>query len=505
MLATLIPFPTYVTDESIQMKKSILLATAFAMTFWPAVSNTTDAQIFDKLKERASSAVGSGTIEGVISKAPDVGTLTNPPPMHLTPQQTVGEQYDGSSYTTEINAPEASYSHPSYDEVYRPIDQTDVNHPQLYPAESCAPQVAGQYVDEAPLVGESYFTKTKRQWRKLCGKRNRDFRPSADCGNSGVTRLVGLNGLLLRRDYDTNVSLSTNPSGDFLTTPDANSNNFSGADVYLINRSLNGKGWETRYFGLFDDPTTGILPGNAPTSQLRGLDNLNTGIGNLATVIDTPGVHSVTRDNEIHNAEFNLLRRLEPRVFGCRFDLNERILGFRYFRFQEGLSHRNQFDAPVGAGNFAVQYDANTENDLYGFQLGRRMEKSLGSKLGIAMSAKGGVFGNRAQANQSWTTRDVLGNRTGVATVANRGNRDYEYGDSKTDLAFLGEFDAGVTYNLGRRARARGGYRVLGVTDVALADDQIPTDFTFPDVAENVNTNGDLFMHGAYFGIEFVR
>ncbi len=52
-------------------------------------------------------------------------------------------------------------------------------------------------------------------------------------------------------------------------------------------------------------------------------------------------------------------------------------------------------------------------------------------------------------------------------------------------------------------ARARVGYRALGVAGVALAAHQIPADFTDPDALGNANANGELLLQGLVYGLDF--
>ena len=66
----------------------------------------------------------------------------------------------------------------------------------------------------------------------------------------------------------------------------------------------------------------------------------------------------------------------------------------------------------------------------------------------------------------------------------------------------MGEFKVGLIMQLSDRFRANVGYQALGVSGVALADDQIPLNATDEGLLLRANTNGSLLLHGVYFGAE---
>ena len=66
----------------------------------------------------------------------------------------------------------------------------------------------------------------------------------------------------------------------------------------------------------------------------------------------------------------------------------------------------------------------------------------------------------------------------------------------------MGEFKVGLIMQLSERLRGNVGYRALGVGGVALAEDQIPLNFTDSGLLQRSRTNGNLLLHGLYFGAE---
>ena len=61
----------------------------------------------------------------------------------------------------------------------------------------------------------------------------------------------------------------------------------------------------------------------------------------------------------------------------------------------------------------------------------------------------------------------------------------------------------GLIYLLTNSCRATIGYRLIGVTGVALVPDQIPVNFTDVNQIERINSNGSLLLHGFYGGLNF--
>jgi hypothetical protein len=111
-----------------------------------------------------------------------------------------------------------------------------------------------------------------------------------------------------------------------------------------------------------------------------------------------------------------------------------------------------------------------------------------------------GIFNNHITSRQNFSDANGVG---ASLTDGPSTGRDYDYSDTKNDVAIIGELDAGVIYQINQRARARFGYRTFGVAGVALAADQIPVDFRRTDRVQRANSNGSLLLHGGYAGMEF--
>ena len=74
---------------------------------------------------------------------------------------------------------------------------------------------------------------------------------------------------------------------------------------------------------------------------------------------------------------------------------------------------------------------------------------------------------------------------------------------SEDQISLLGQFDAGLSMQVSRRLRAQVGYRLMGISGVSLAGDQVPYNLGHAYDLENSDVNGSLLLHGMYYGGEF--
>ena len=320
-------------------------------------------------------------------------------------------------------------------------------------------------------------------------------------GGGGGNRNVvyGISGLIFDRDFEDDVVLSRQPSGRQLLSTDADTGNLSGVEGYVQSRNASGTGFEARYWGLFSDPATASLRGPLAT-QVQPLSRLTeSAFGfNVYSSFNLGDVHTITRSNEIHNAEFNFLKNLGQHTGPLGLtSTNEVLFGFRWFNFDEGFSYQSDSTVPTYAPTLA--YNIDVENTLIGLQAGMRSEACITKRVSFAAGLKFGLFNNRIRRDQN--LQDGLGN---FATIR-PGGPAFNFNDSKDDLSTIGELDLAAIYQINCRTRARIGYRALGITGIALAPDQIPLNFDNETAVRDIQSNGSLLLHGAYAGLEFAR
>ncbi len=310
--------------------------------------------------------------------------------------------------------------------------------------------------------------------------------------------VVGVQGLYFSRDSEDDVRLSRNGAGDILLSTSANYNTMGGIQTSLTKRNCDGNGLEFVYWGLYPNETTAEILGPGLSVYPLGFADVidPSGAGTLEDFYNNAESNYAYRSNEFHNFEANLLRNVGS--YTTRRGRNatyELLGGFRWFQFNEtfGFGAFNSATVPT-----TLQYQIDVDNTLLGFQLGGRSEVCFTDRISGAFSGKIGVFNNRVNHDQ-WIS-DESGNFA-YRTVS--GVDDYTYTSSKDDLSMLGELDLGLRYRLGCSSRFVCGYRVIGISGIALAPDQIPNDFTLAPEINSINSNGNLIVGGGYAGLEY--
>jgi hypothetical protein len=98
-----------------------------------------------------------------------------------------------------------------------------------------------------------------------------------------------------------------------------------------------------------------------------------------------------------------------------------------------------------------------------------------------------GIFGNHLQQQMQLYRGD--------------GALGFDLNSTANDVSFLGQLDVGVQRRFGRYCSLYAGYRVLGISGIALADAQIPPFLIDSPVILDIDTNGSLILHGGVFGL----
>lgn len=316
------------------------------------------------------------------------------------------------------------------------------------------------------------------------------------------TWVLGITVPIFDREFDGDRFFSFDPNDltQTLSSSDADPDGTSGIDINIARRSSSGRGFEARYWGLYAAAATGVLGGN-PSTAINGLSQIADNGVALSDTFNTADFHELTRDYSLNNVELNILRRgksFAPLGRGLTF---ERFRGFRYLAFDESLEY-----AAVSSTNTVIRSALNStvQSSLFGFQTGARGEWQLSGRTSFLFGGKLGLFGNRARSSIVATNQqaNLTFSRPTIAGGQNAG-AEFEFRDTKHDLSLLGELDLGLAYQLSQRSRFRIGYRVLGVSDIADAEQNIPADFTDTTVLQSADTDGDLVLRGGYVGLEF--
>lgn len=343
------------------------------------------------------------------------------------------------------------------------------------------------------------------------------------CGAGGCGNwFFSLNGLVFNRDNDDDVMLTfqTGDGEPLLTTRDAEMD-WSGGFEARFGRYFNcgRNAIEASYWGIYPSAQTSTV------FAAGALGDLNTPLtfdslvipGSGLNVIDffnagTAQLNQVRRSYEAHNVEVNLLGLAGfggaggccgSSCGGCGGGLTfTYLLGPRLLRFSENMLFASDVADTTFTGTAdELAYIIDVKNSLVGFQLGGRADWCLGRRLGLYSGIKFGIYGN--EMRQCQTIQDGLGDIAEV-TAGPFAGEFYDIKSRGTDFSTLGELDLGMALRISPCWSVNLGYRVVGVSGVALAPSQIPRSF-FDNLQEvrRIDSNGDLILHGGYAGLNF--
>ncbi|QDT11234.1 BBP7 family outer membrane beta-barrel protein [Planctomycetes bacterium K23_9] len=170
--------------------------------------------------------------------------------------------------------------------------------------------------------------------------------------------------------------------------------------------------------------------------------------------------------------------------------------GFRWFQLEDALEVASNVDGTAGYQADDVYYNVDTENNLFGYQFGSKLNYCLTERLMLTAGGKIGIYGNDVNVRQR------LGTETNLAYYTTAGVDDVLTDNDDTALSALAELDLGLGYRLNNAWTLTGGYRMLSACGVATAPGST-ADFTSLDSVGAVNADDCLILHGGYVGLQY--
>lgn len=281
----------------------------------------------------------------------------------------------------------------------------------------------------------------------------------------------------------------------------------SGVGVRLGKMLNQNTAVEFVYWQLFPDDSTDFAQASVVGSTLNsnlaftGLTYDST-VGAGAVPVDdffTDSQYmSITRSFDYRNFEANFLRlpyTLGSCGGGARLAL---LAGFRYFQADESLKlfSDDLNEIPGDDPNHELCYTNEVENRLAGFQVGGLLNYQMTSRLSGQVGSKVGIYNNRMRQTQA-----VFGGAGGAIIASSA--QPFGLVSKKDDVAFLGEFDAGLAYCVNSNWRLSGGYKVLAISGYADSVNQIPGNIADISTTGLIQDNNSLILHGIYVGAEY--
>lgn len=359
----------------------------------------------------------------------------------------------------------------------------------------------------------------------------------SSCGmNSGYccpppVRWGGYAGVLMLNREDENHRFYSYDSNDesyqLLDSQDTNFDWTPGVEAHIGRYDCcSCRGCEAVYWGLYPEDGYAYAYPAQVSGNLNGIFNFDQLDYNGQTAnnyVDNAAVHRLRRQTELHNVEFNCLWGSSgccgtncctdtctsccdsccssgcSNACGCGRCTFRGLAGVRYLRLEDNLEFASDPSDTMFTGEVdELYYNIDTDNDLFGFQLGGIGEKALSHSLYLTFGAKAGVFFNDADAYST------IGGAAGLATINNGPNAGvaWDIDAHKDDVATIAELQAGVAWAFYPTWRLRGDYRVIGISGVALPTNQIYQDLRGVQDVQLLATNGDLILHGVFVGVE---
>jgi len=343
------------------------------------------------------------------------------------------------------------------------------------------------------------------------------------------------NALFLKINENQNrvLSTTTDPTVAQLTTNALGTPSTGGYELGLGRYFGNGKyAFNASYWGFSPSAsnatvnglTSGSLvtdiPFNSPAlGNPSSLEGLFVGDSSMSELFNSATLHRIESQRSINNLEMNLYwfaiggaarQPLPPTYTDSRcwnlsqhptspvapwFETPSRLRlslfsGVRWFQFDDSLNY-SALDA---------YYQNHVQNNLWGIQSGALSHFSVTQRWSLWSKISAGVFNNRTLLETS------AGNASQLATISSVGAAKgtlYDFESSGNRSSLLGETDIGVGWHFARGWSANLGYRVLGVTDLAKAPNQIPLNFNLPIQSSSIQANESLFLHGATLGATY--
>ncbi len=321
----------------------------------------------------------------------------------------------------------------------------------------------------------------------------------SDCGCCRHCFLYGYaGGLIMTRNEPNKVWLTydqTNNNFQNLNTEMANVHWDGGAEFTIGYACCGDGGIELTYWGVWN--MNGSASITDPTNNLGTPIDTTNGAAGLLLGGQTPdsfftNAHQVFiwRNDQVNNVEINLT--YNPWGYdNCGWNATW-LAGIRCFNFDENLlwtSVAGGFSFGSNGGANQANLNVHCENDMVGFQFGAVFNYRFGDHFSMFFIPKMGIYGDAAETRSRYYRGDgVVG---------------FDITGTKDTCSFLGEVDLGMKYDIGCHWSLVGGYRVVAVSGIALADNQIPHFLAASDEFADVKTNGDLILHGAFFGASF--
>jgi hypothetical protein len=369
---------------------------------------------------------------------------------------------------------------------------------------------------DAPLQAPPSYKTALQQWgsdscTSACGENG--------CGGGGRGYWFGSFGVLILGSPTRNSTVLSYDASTFqpiMQTGDT-TGVFAGGIDLTVGRMFGCGNWGAAftYWGVYPAAQTAdVFNAGSPISSALNFSGLDYNGAPGNTYWDNVSHQQLVTNQVINSLEWNLLGNCGcGGLFACspwqgcncgggsgpRFGSGW-MFGVRYFQFNDDfLFSSDNTDFVLNGAVNEMQYQIRTRNDMVGFQVGGGLHYRLWNCFSVYGIGKAGIYGNHSSVFQS------ISGAAGDATV-NAGpfaTTGYRFQSSQDNLAFLGQLDLGGRYQVNNCWSLNVGYRMVGISGLALTEGQIPNNFANIVDVQQVHASDGLILHGGYIGATF--
>ena len=251
---------------------------------------------------------------------------------------------------------------------------------------------------------------------------------------------------------------------------------------------------EVSYFGLheWNDSVTFTSSPFEPNTP----ENLNAAFKLQPFVDDNPDPEDFNQalsqdidySTDLDNFELNYRRQLIRGGASDNFQLAF-VAGFRYLNLNENFD----LVSDDGVGEDKGTYEIDTDNDLFGLQIGGDATFQISRHFGLGLRARAGLLFNSASQRSKLVNFNTVGG-SGIGQDVFRGD------GSRTDFSSLVELGIFAHVDINSNVSIRAGYNFLNLGNIATAPGQFADSPNFPDSLSGLNRTSVSFS-GPSIGI----
>lgn len=309
---------------------------------------------------------------------------------------------------------------------------------------------------------------------------------------------AGAGGLIMTRTLPAGRPTMRPVGATQLTTADASADWPGGLDVH-VGRWFGPRqqhAVELIYWGVYDIGSAATFSDSSATiDAIPQAPGVVIGGTPAADFLAGARGQTIARSDVINDVEINWVYALGDRP---EFLPRDRLVslmwlaGFRFFQVNDVLTLTS---LPGDAALRPAELSVATNNNLYGGQVGAKFDWRFLPSVRFNVVPKFLVAGN------SITNTTTLGDRAGTGAVFANGAPVRVHSELGV-FSWLGSVDTGLAWDVTDHWSLSLGYRVVGVGNIAQADDQWPPVIAGPASLDGIAAGSSTIVHGAFAGFE---